>query len=87
MNNNTLMALHKQFTYLEHLADVVNYIQDCLERWIVAVKEMLEAEHNIISMLGGVEEIWRQMPWVVACLTFIKSLQDGKLRTVAFHMS
>ena len=87
MNNNTLMASHKRFTYLERLVDVVDYIRDCLERWIVAVEETLEAEHNVVSMLGGVEEIRRQMPWVVAHLTSIESLQDGKLGTVAFHMS
>ena len=58
-----------------------------MERWIVAVEETLEAEHNIVSVLGGVEEIWCRMPWVVTCLTSIESLQDGKLGTVAFHVS
>jgi hypothetical protein len=58
-----------------------------LERWIVAVEETLEAEHNAVSALGGVEGIRRRIPRVVACLVSVESLQDGKLGTVALHAS
>jgi hypothetical protein len=81
------LTSHKRFTYLEHLADVVDYIRDRLERWVVAVEEMLEAEHNIISVLGSVEEIRRQMPCIIVRLVSIESLQHGKLGTVALHAS
>jgi hypothetical protein len=81
------LTSHKRFTYLKRLADVVNYIQDHLKWWVIAVEEMLEAEHNIVSMLGSVEEIQCRMPRVVVCLVSIESLQHGKLGTVALHTS
>jgi len=75
------------FTYLERLADVVDYVRDRLERWVVAVEEPLEAEHDVVSALRGVEEIRRRIPRVVARLVSVESLQDGKLGTVALHAS
>jgi hypothetical protein len=57
-----------------------------LEWWIVTVEETLEAEHNVVSAVGGVE-IQRRMPRVVARLVSIESLQHGKLGTVALHAS
>ena len=79
------LAPHDRFTYLERLADVVDYVRDRLERWVVAVEETLEAKHDVVSALGGVEEIRRRIPRVVARFVSVEGLQDGKLGTVALH--
>jgi hypothetical protein len=74
-------------TYLECLADIVDHIRDRLERWVVAVEERLEAEHDVVPALGGLEESPRRIPRVVARLVPVEGLQDGKLGTVALHTS
>jgi len=81
------LAPNDRVTYLERLADVVDYVRDRLERWVVAVEETLEAEHDVVSALGRVEETRRRIPRVVARFVSVERLQDGKLGTVALHAS
>ena len=71
--------------YLKHLADIVDHIRDSLERRVVTVKEVLDAEDGIIATFGGVDQAQRRVPWVATDLVCIKSLEDGKLGALQFH--
>jgi len=74
------------FTHLERLADVVNYVRDCSKRRVVAVEQTLEAEHDVVvPTLGGVEQVRRRVPRIVARLVSVEGLEDGILGAVALH--
>jgi hypothetical protein len=72
-------------TYLERLADVIDYVCDRLERRVVAVEETLETEHGIVSALGRVEQIRRWVPRVVVRLVEVEGLEDRNLWTGTLH--
>ena len=72
--------------YLKHLADIVDHIHDSLEWQVVTVEEALNAEDGIVATFSSVDQAQCRVPWVAADLVCIKSLEDGKLGALQFHV-
>ena len=73
--------------YLKCLADIVNLVRDSLERRVVTVEEVLNAEDGIVDALSSVEQVWCKVPWVATDLVGIKSSEDSELSALQFHVS
>ena len=72
--------------YLERLADVVDHVRDGLKRRVVAVEEALDAEDGVVAAHGGVKQVRRGVPRVVADPVGVESSEDGEFGDLQFHV-